>query len=191
MIGGRKVRSNKGKKRVSYGTRSRTRSGAKFRGRKVTKTRKTRKVRSNKGKKRTPYGRRYNSSGITRSGAKFRGGGPYSKVSRVSRRGSGRSSVSVKRPGPGAGKSMRSNSVQQPKHIYRERQAIAAKVAVKQRNKVAANQAAANKAAAAAKRADAEAAWNKHQNEITEKRNKLKRPDVKPFDYGSQKSSLK
>jgi hypothetical protein len=67
MIGGRKVRSNKGKKRVSYGTRSRTRSGAKFRGRKVTKTRKTRKVRSNKGKKRAPYGRRYNSSGRTRS----------------------------------------------------------------------------------------------------------------------------
>jgi hypothetical protein len=74
MIGGRKTRSNKGKKRTPYGPRSRTRSGAKFKGRKVNKSRKTRKVRSNKGKKRTPYGRRYNSSGITRSGKKFRGG---------------------------------------------------------------------------------------------------------------------
>jgi hypothetical protein len=70
MIGGRKVRSNKGKKRTPYGPRSRTRSGAKFRGinvsRKNNKSRKTRKVRSNKGKKRAPYGR-YNSSGRTRS----------------------------------------------------------------------------------------------------------------------------
>jgi hypothetical protein len=76
MIGGRKVRSNKGKKRGAYGPHSRTRSGSKFKGHKVTKSSsKTRKVRSNKGKKRTPYGRRYNSSGRTRSGKKFRGGG--------------------------------------------------------------------------------------------------------------------
>jgi hypothetical protein len=37
MIGGRKTRSNKGKKRGPYGPRSRTRSGSKFRGRKVAK----------------------------------------------------------------------------------------------------------------------------------------------------------
>jgi len=37
MIGGRKSRSNKGKKRTPYGPRSRTRSGAKFRGSKVAK----------------------------------------------------------------------------------------------------------------------------------------------------------
>ena len=37
MIGGRKSRSNKGKKRTPYGPRSRTRSGAKFRGSKVVK----------------------------------------------------------------------------------------------------------------------------------------------------------
>ena len=37
MIGGRKSRSNKGKKRGPYDPRSRTRSGAKFRGRKVAK----------------------------------------------------------------------------------------------------------------------------------------------------------
>ena len=86
MIGGRKTRSNKGKKRTPYGPRSRTRSGSKFRGRKLTKEQKkykindksnlnftptfnnknnknnkvkrSRKVRSNKGKKRTPYGPR-------------------------------------------------------------------------------------------------------------------------------------
>ena len=71
MIGGRKVRSNKGKRRGSYrrGT-GKTRSGAKFRGRNPTvKRKRSRKVRSNKGKKRTPYGPRSR----TRSGAKFRG----------------------------------------------------------------------------------------------------------------------
>jgi len=72
MIGGRKVRSNKGKKRGPYSPRSRTRSGAKFRGRKtmVRRSKKTRKQRSNKGKKRPPYGPRSR----TRSGRKFRGG---------------------------------------------------------------------------------------------------------------------
>ena len=69
MIGGRKVRSNKGKRRGPYGPRSRTRSGAKFRGNK-TKIKRTRKVRSNKGKRRGPYGSRSR----TRSGKKFRGG---------------------------------------------------------------------------------------------------------------------
>jgi hypothetical protein len=71
MIGGRKVRSNKGKKRGSYGHRTgKTRSGKRFRT--VTKSRKVgRKTRSNKGKKRTPYGPR---TGKTRSGKKFRGG---------------------------------------------------------------------------------------------------------------------
>ena len=73
MIGGRKVRSNKGKRRGSYKT-GKTRSGAKFRGRKVnvkSSVKKARKVRSNKGKRRTPYGKR---TGITRSKRKFRGG---------------------------------------------------------------------------------------------------------------------
>jgi len=37
MIGGRKSRSNKGKKRTPYGPRSRTISGAKFRGSKLEK----------------------------------------------------------------------------------------------------------------------------------------------------------
>ena len=71
MLGGRKVRSNKGKKRGAYGPRTgKTRSGKRFRT--VTKTRKVgRKTRSNKGKKRTPYGPR---TGKTRSGRKFRGG---------------------------------------------------------------------------------------------------------------------
>ena len=66
---GRKVRSNKGKKRGAYGPRTgKTRSGKRFRT--VTKTRKVgRKTRSNKGKKRTPYGPR---TGKTRSGRKFR-----------------------------------------------------------------------------------------------------------------------
>ena len=76
MIGGRKVRSNKGKTRGPYGSRKtntsgRTRSGAKFRGRNVSrknnKSKKSRKVRSNKGKKRGPR------TGRTRSGLKFRG----------------------------------------------------------------------------------------------------------------------
>jgi len=44
MIGGRKSRSNKGKKRTPYGPRSRTRSGAKFRGSKVVKKVKSKKV---------------------------------------------------------------------------------------------------------------------------------------------------
>jgi len=72
MIGGRKTRSNKGKKRGSYGPRSRTRSGSKFRNRKtnVNSSKKTRKQRSNKGKRRVPYGKRSR----TRSGKKFRGG---------------------------------------------------------------------------------------------------------------------
>ena len=47
MIGGRKSRSNKGKKRGPYGPRSRTRSGSKFRGRKVAKKVKSKKVLSN------------------------------------------------------------------------------------------------------------------------------------------------
>ena len=74
MIGGRRVRSNKGKRRGSYSPRSRTRSWAKFRGRKSygkRSVKRTRKVRSNKGKRRTPYGKR---TGITRSKRKFRGG---------------------------------------------------------------------------------------------------------------------
>lgn len=68
MLGGRKVRSNKGKKRGAYGPRSgKTRSGRRFRG--VSPVRRSsRKVRSNKGKKRGPR------SGKTRSGRKFRGG---------------------------------------------------------------------------------------------------------------------
>ena len=77
MIGGRKVRSNKGKRRGPRGT-GKTRSGAPFRGRKVSakrrssakaKAKRTRKVRSNKGKKR---GAR---TGVTRSKRRFRGGG--------------------------------------------------------------------------------------------------------------------
>ena len=47
MIGGRKRRSNKGKKRTPYGPRSITRSGKKFRGRKVAKKVKSKKVFSN------------------------------------------------------------------------------------------------------------------------------------------------
>jgi hypothetical protein len=83
MIGGRKVRSNKGKRRGPYGSHSRTRSGAKFRGRNVSrknnKSKRSRKVRSNKGKKRGAYGprkktkSRNNNTGRTRSGSKFRG----------------------------------------------------------------------------------------------------------------------
>ena len=74
MIGGRKVRSNKGKRRGSYRRGSgKTRSGASFRGKKSNVNRsvkRSRKQRSNKGKKRTPYGPR----STTRSGKKFRGG---------------------------------------------------------------------------------------------------------------------
>ena len=77
MIGGRKVRSNKGKRRGPYKT-GRTRSGANFRGRNPTvkrtvsnnKPKRSRKVRSNKGKKRNPYG----PHSRTRSGKKFKGG---------------------------------------------------------------------------------------------------------------------
>lgn len=78
MLGGRKVRSNKGKKRGSYGPRTgKTRSGKRFRT--VTNTRKVgRKTRSNKGKKRTPYGPR---TGKTRSGRKFRGGNDFNCLS--------------------------------------------------------------------------------------------------------------
>ena len=64
MIGGRKTRSNKGKKRGPRSLKNstgRTRSGIRFR------VKKTRKVRSNKGKKRGPR------TGRTRSGLKFRG----------------------------------------------------------------------------------------------------------------------
>ena len=71
-LGGRRVRSNKGKKRGPYGPRTgRTRSGKRYK-RVSNKTRKVgRKTRSNKGKKRGPYGPR---TGKTRSGRKFRGG---------------------------------------------------------------------------------------------------------------------
>ena len=75
MFGGRKSRSNKGKKRGQYGPRSGvTRSGRKFRNtaKKVNRknVKRTRKTRSNKGRKRGPYGPRSR----TRSGRKFRGG---------------------------------------------------------------------------------------------------------------------
>ena len=63
MIGGRKTRSNKGKKRGAYGSRKKVSNTENIR----------RKVRSNKGKKRQPYGPRMNNSGRTRSGAIFRG----------------------------------------------------------------------------------------------------------------------
>ena len=58
-LGGRRVRSNKGKKRGAYGPRTgKTRSGRRFR-RVSNRTRKVgRKTRSNKGKKRGPYGPR-------------------------------------------------------------------------------------------------------------------------------------
>jgi hypothetical protein len=72
MLGGRKVRSNKGKKRGNYKTR-RTHNSIKISvgsngNRKVS----SRKVRSNKGKKRGAYGPR---TGKTRSGKRFRGSG--------------------------------------------------------------------------------------------------------------------
>jgi len=66
MLGGRKVRSNKGKKRGSYGSRSHIKVLVSPGG---TRHIKKRKIRSNKGKKRNPYGPR---TGITRSGKKFR-----------------------------------------------------------------------------------------------------------------------
>ena len=47
MNGGRKTRSNKGKKRTPYGPRSRTRSGAKFRGLKGVKKLKSNRLFSN------------------------------------------------------------------------------------------------------------------------------------------------
>ena len=77
MIGGRKVRSNKGKKRGSYRTRK-THHAIKIRvnsngSRRVS----SRKVRSNKGKKRTPYGPR---TGKTRSGRRFRQSGGYNNI---------------------------------------------------------------------------------------------------------------
>ena len=69
MFGGRKVRSNKGKKRGPYGSRSHIKVKVSPGG---TRSLKTRKVRSNKGKKRTPYGPR---TGKTRSGKIFRAKG--------------------------------------------------------------------------------------------------------------------
>tara|TARA_B100001093_G_C26383172_1_gene823844 strand:- start:77 stop:577 length:501 start_codon:yes stop_codon:yes gene_type:complete len=72
MIGGRKVRSNKGKKRGSYRTRKTHHSIKVSINSTGTRRVSSRKVRSNKGKKRTPYGPR---TGRTRSGRKFRGGG--------------------------------------------------------------------------------------------------------------------
>ena len=86
LFGGRKVRSNKGKKRVLRhvsGRKVRSNKGV-IRGSRTGKTRsgkifrpipvvhKARKIRSNKGKKRNPYGPR---TGKTRSGKKFRTGG--------------------------------------------------------------------------------------------------------------------
>ena len=66
MFGGRKVRSNKGKKRGTYKSRKHTKISVSPGGtRRVIR----RKVRSNKGKKRRPYGPR---TGRTRSGKKFR-----------------------------------------------------------------------------------------------------------------------
>ena len=85
MIGGRKTRSNKGKRRGSYSPRSRTRSGAKFRGRKTmvkrsnNKSKRTRKQRSNKGKRRGSYGPRSR----TRSGKKFRGGSLKKQIQKI------------------------------------------------------------------------------------------------------------
>ena len=68
QVGGRKTRSNKGKKR---GARTGvTRSGKRFRTVAKKSVKKVRKTRSNKGKKRKPYGKR---TGKTRSGKRFRG----------------------------------------------------------------------------------------------------------------------
>ena len=71
MLGGRKVRSNKGKRRGSYKLRSKTNNKNQ-----VNRHPSGRKVRSNKGKKRGAYGPR---TGRTRSGKKFRqsGGARY------------------------------------------------------------------------------------------------------------------
>ena len=70
MLGGRKVRSNKGKKSGSYKTKK-THHSVRVRVSSNGKRRIIRrKVRSNKGKKRNPYGPR---TGKTRSGKKFRG----------------------------------------------------------------------------------------------------------------------
>jgi len=66
MVGGRKVRSNKGKKRGSYKPRKHTKISVSPGG---TRTVVSRKIRSNKGKKRQPYGPRV---GLTRSGKRFR-----------------------------------------------------------------------------------------------------------------------
>ena len=71
MLGGRKVRSNKGKKRGPYKARTRRSRMMITVSTNGTRNVRTRKVRSNKGKKRTPYGTR---TGVTRSGRKFRGG---------------------------------------------------------------------------------------------------------------------
>ena len=74
MLGGRKVRSNKGKKRGSYRKRISTSNvivSVNDNGNRTVLSKRTRKVRSNKGKKRKPYGPR---TGKTRSGRKFRGG---------------------------------------------------------------------------------------------------------------------
>ena len=74
MLGGRKVRSNKGKKRGSYRTRK-THHSVKVRvSANGKRSMSRRKVRSNKGKKRGAYGPR---TGRTRSGRKFRGGGEF------------------------------------------------------------------------------------------------------------------
>ena len=74
MLGGRKTRSNKGKKRASYESRKHTKIALSPGG---TRYIKRRKVRSNKGKKRGAHG--YH-AGKTRSGKIFRkiGGAPIS-----------------------------------------------------------------------------------------------------------------
>ena len=79
MLGGRKVRSNKGKKRGAYGSRKKAENVmVRVNGDGVRNVvhlgrhPNGRKVRSNKGKKRNPYGPR---TGRTRSGKKFRQSG--------------------------------------------------------------------------------------------------------------------
>lgn len=72
MLGGRKVRSNKGKKRGSYRTKKTHHSMLIRVGSNGNRRVSSRKVRSNKGKKRRPYGPR---TGKTRSGKRFRGSG--------------------------------------------------------------------------------------------------------------------
>lgn len=66
LTGGRRVRSNKGKKRGPYGSRKRNNGNRKTN---TNRHPSGRKVRSNKGKKRGPYGPR---TGRTRSGKAFR-----------------------------------------------------------------------------------------------------------------------